>query len=268
MEAPVNAETASAVAAVPEDPVLKVFKTERHQAYSPEDLVKVLDIKSSRDPEKLKAKAAEFKSNVAQLVEAGHLREIGSDLYKMRLFFDAEHMIEHAFIGGMGNEYYSFKGTLFRLNIGVLSVFVVRDPKKKDWTLTVRDATIGKDYCIPERLGDGVYVIGNEPRKPGEKNYLQVAGRYIEKKHVTLTINDENIKIEDHRTLNGTRIDHLTEEGLASYHALAQKYLKEMDPKELSNRVKRGRFVLNELVQNHRNFESTFFNAVVESIQP
>jgi hypothetical protein len=266
MEPTTKPQTASVAVPKPVDPVLKVFKVEPHRAFKPEDLVRLFKPAAVRDPQKLAEAAAEIKVSCNKLIEAGQVSEIAPGLYKARLFFDPEQRIEHAFIGSMGNTDYSFESPLFRLNIGVLSVFFIRDQKKAEWMLTVRDTTIGKDYCLPQWLRDGTYVIGARPPKPGEEHHLQIQGRYIDPEHVTLTISGNKIQIEDHKTLNGTRIDHLTEKGWVEYQELAKKFLKQTVRTEQNNVVKRGRFVLEQLLQHHQNFEATFFSFAVDSV--
>ncbi len=266
MEPSTKPQTASVAVSDPVDPVLKSLKAEPHRPFTPEDLVRLLNPKVARDPQKLSEAAQEFRFSLNKLVEAGSIREIESGVFKARLFFDKEERIEHAFIGGMGNTLYSFKSSIFRLNIGVLSVYFIKDQKKSDWVATVRDTTTGKDYCLACRLRDGSYVIGNRPPESGEDHHLQIKGRYINKKHVTITIAGDKLRIEDHKTLNGTRIDHFTEEGLAQYRDLAKKFLKQAGPSKQRDIVKRGRFVLEQLLQHHQNFEVAFFGAVVDSV--
>jgi hypothetical protein len=266
MEPTAKPQTASVAVSEPVDPVLKVFTGDPHRAFKPEDLVRLFKPAAVRDPQKLAEAAAEIKASCNKLIESGQVSEIAPGLYKARLFFDPEHRIEHAFIGGFGNTTYSFVSPLFRLNIGVLSVYFVKDQRKADWILTVRDTTIGKDYCLPQRLCDGTYVIGTRPPKPGEEHHLQIQGRYIDPEHVTLTISGDKTQIEDHKTLNGTRVDHLTDKGLAEYQELAKRFINQTDRTEQSNVVKRGRFVLEELLKHHQNFEATFFSTAVDSV--
>jgi hypothetical protein len=164
----------------------------------------------------------------------------------------------------MGNTLYRFKSPIFRLNIGVLSAYFVKDRQKGDWIVTVRDTTIGKDYCLVRRLQDGVYTVGGQPAETGKDKHLQIEGRYIEKKHLTLNIAGEQIGIEDHQTPYGTRVDLLTPEGLARYEQVAGLFLESTDSKSQTDPVKRGRFVLERLLKHHQNFETTFFSAVVD----
>jgi len=200
------------------------------------------------------------------LADAGQVTEVADGIFKCRLFFESEKSIEHAFIGGMGNTRYRFKSPIFRLNIGVLSVYFIRDAKKGEWLITVRDTTIGKDYALVRHLRDGQYRIGNRPVGAEDKNYLQIAGRYIEKEHLALTIAGEDIRIEDQNTPYGTRIDLLTKEGLARYQQAARAFLKANDPAGQKDPVKRGRYVLEQFLHHHQNLETTFFGAVVDSV--
>ena len=256
------------VAAAPDlkDLILKVLEREQHRAYTKEDLVPILKLQSPKDPQKQAQTLEQVVGHLRQLVEDGRITEVASGLFKFRLFFDEEKWIEHAFIGGMGNNRYRFQSPIFRLNIGVLSVYFIKDPKKGDWFLTVRDTTIGRDYGLVRRLREGQYLFGSRPPAAGEENYVLIAGRYIERKHVTLTISDHEIGVEDHNTPNGTRIDFLTKEGWARYQEAAGTFLKSTDPQGHRDTVQRGRFALEQLLHHHQNFETTFFNAVVDSL--
>ena len=263
MESPSDSKS-SAVPVV--DPVLEKLKGEPHRAFAAEELARLFNLKLAKDPEKLAEAGKEMTSNLDKLIQVGKISEIDPGLYKLRLFFDPHQMIEHVFAGGMTNTLYSFQSPIFRLNIGVLSVFIMKDQKKADWTATVRDATIGKDYCLPKRLTDGTYRIGSKSPGPDEKYFLEVQGRYIEKNHLTMTIAGDKIKIEDHKTLEGTRIDHLNPKGLDRYCELAKEFLKETKESDQENSVKRGRFVLNQFIQHHENIETSFFSCTVDSL--
>lgn len=269
---PTNVTAASGVsspAGVPaglKDPVWNVLQGERHRAFSAEDLVQLLKLQSPKDPQKQAQAVQQIHGDLRQLVEDGQVTEVASGLFKARLFFDKEHYIEHAFIGGMGNTLYRFSSPVFRLNIGVLSMYFIKDKGKEDWPVTVRDTTIGKDYCLVRRLREGTYLFGSQPPGEGEEHYLQIQGRYIAKKHLTLTIAGDEINVEDHNTPNGTRIDLLTGKGLAEYQQVAEAFLQGTDPKDQRDPVKRGRFALEQLLQHHQNFEVTFFGAVVDSL--
>ena len=250
------------------DPTLKCLLDDPHRAYTAEDLVKALTPPQvAKDPQKKAQAVEETTSRLCKLVEAGQAVSIGSGLFKARLFFDKEEKnIEHAFIGGMGNVLYRFRSPIFRLNIGVLSMYFIKDKKVGDWMVTVRDTTIGKSYSLLRRLRDGVYTFGSQPPKPGEEHYLQIEGKYIAKKQVTITLSGDEVGVEDHNTLNGSRIDLLTKDGLTRYEQLAEAFLRSTDPREYKDIVKRGRFVLDKLLHSHQNFETSFFSAVVDSI--
>ncbi len=248
------------------DPILKVLQAEPHRAYKVDELVQILKLSSPKDPQKQLQAMEQIRSELQKLIEAGRITEVASGLFKARLFFDKEEFIEHALMGEMGNTFYRFQSPIFRLNIGVLSVYFIRYRKQGDWIATIRDTTIGKDYCLVHRLRDGTYTIGSRPAVAGEDHHLQIEGRYISKKHLTLTVSGDKISIEDQKTPNGTRIDFLTQEGLARYEQVARAFLQGTDPIGQKEPVKRGRFVLERLLQHHQNFETTFFNAVVDSL--
>lgn len=248
------------------DLVLRILEREPHRAFTVEDLLTLLKLQFPKDPPKQAQAVEQVTTHLRSLVEGGPITEVAPGLFKCRLFFELEKSIEHAFIGGMGNNRYRFKSPIFRLNIGVLSVYFIHDAKKGEWFLTVRDTTIGKDYCLVRRLRDGTYLVGNRPTATGEENYVQIAGRYIEKVHLTLTITGDAIAIEDHNTANGTRIDLLTKDGLARYQQAARAFVKTTEPQGQKDPVKRGRFVLEQLLHDHQNFETTFFGAVVDSL--
>lgn len=248
------------------DQVFRVLERDPHRPFTKEDLVPILKLQSPKDPEKQAQATEKVGSNLRQLVETGQITEVAPGLFKARLFFDDQKMIEHAFIGGMGNTRYRFHCPIFRLNIGVLSVFFLRDPKKGEWYITVRDTTIGKDYAMVRRLPNGQYSIGGRPAGAEEKNHIQIAGRYIEKEHLTLSISGEDVSIEDHNTPYGTRIDHLTKDGLGRYQQAAGAFLKSTDPVAQKDSVKRGRFALEQFLHHHQNLETSFFSAVVDFV--
>ena len=166
----------------------------------------------------------------------------------------------------MGNTRYRFRSPVFRLNFGVLSLYFIRDHKAGNWAVTVRDTTIGKDYSVTQRLRDGEYTFGSHEPEPDDKRYIQVQGKYIAKKHAIVTLAGESITVDDLRTLNGSRIDHLTKEGLARFHEAAREFLKQTHPADQRQPVVRGRFILSKLLQDHQNFESAFFSAVVDAL--
>ena len=248
------------------DMIFRPLEREPHRAFTVEDLLTLLKLQSPKDPQKQAQAVEQVTTHLRSLVDGGQITEVASGLFKCRLFFELEKNIEHAYIGGMGNNRYRFKSPIFRLNIGVLSVYFIKDPKKGDWFLTVRDTTIGRDYALVRRLRDGTYLFGSRPTAAGENNYVQIMGRYIEKEHLTLTISGDEIGIEDHNTPNGTRIDLLTKDGLVRYQQAARAFLKATEPQNQKDPVKRGRYVLEQLIQQHQNFETTFFGAVVDAL--
>lgn len=250
------------------DPILKVLEGEPHRAFSAEDLVQILKLQSPKDPQKQLQAVQQTTSDLNQLVEEGQVTEIASGLFKARLFFDKDGNIEHVFIGGMGNTLYRFRSPIFRINIGVLSLYFIKDKRQGDWTVTVRDTTIGKDYCLVRRLRDGTYLLGSRPPGTSQDHFLQIEGRYIAKEHVTLTMTGDEIGVEDHNTPSGTRMDLLTREGLARYQQVAEAFLQKTDPADHKDIVKRGRFVLEQLLHHHQNFETTFFSTVVDWLLP
>jgi hypothetical protein len=248
------------------DPLLKFFRDDPHRAATAEEVVRAFTPAVAKDPQKLAVAVQDVTGKLQKLIEAGHIAEVGDGLYKARLFFDKERYIEHAFIGGMGNTLYRFRSPIFRLNIGVLSLFFIRDQKAKNWAVTVRDTTIGKDYSLARRLGDGAHIFGSQkPEQDGER-YIQVEGKYIAKRHVILTLAGEDVTVEDLKTLNGTRIDHLTQDGLARFRQVAGEFIEHTDPRSYREPVVRGQFILNKLLQDHQNFESAFFSVVVDSL--
>ncbi len=246
--------------------VLKLFQKELDRAYAPDDLAKALKLQFPKDPQKQAQALQEITTSLNDLMQEGQIREVAPSLFKGRRFFDQEKHIEHAYLGGMGNTQYRFPALIFRLNIGVLSLFFMNDKGLGAWQVTVKDTTIGKDYCLTRRLCDGVYLIGSAPAKPDQENYLRIEGKYISKQHAILTISGEEIRIEDQNTLYGTRIDHFTKEGLLSYRQVAEAFLERVQDKDQADPVAQGHFVLQQLVKNHLNFESTFFSVVVNAV--
>jgi len=248
------------------DQIFRTLEREPHRAFTIEEMIQFLKLQSPKDPQKQAQAVEQVTGHLRRLVEEGPITEIAPDLFKCRLYFEIEKSIEHAYIGGMGNNRYRFKSPVFRLNIGVLSVYFIKDSKKGDWFITVRDTTIGRDYGLVRRLRDGIFLVGNRLPKAGEANFVQISGRYIEKEHLTLTIAGDEIGVEDHNSPNGTRIDLLTKDGLVRYEQAAKAFLKATDPKGQKDPVKRGRYVLEQLIQHHQNFETTFFGAVVDRL--
>lgn len=246
--------------------VWKILEGDSHRAFTAEDILRTLKLQSPKDPQKQADAIQGISSHLRALLEEGKLSEVAPASFKTRLFFDDEKSIEHAFIGGMGNNRYRFKAPIFRMNLGVLSLYFINDKKEKNWLVIIKDTTIGKDSCLVYRLLDGVHVFGSHPREEGQDRYWQIDGKYIAKKHVTITISGEEVEVEDHKTLHGTRIDNLTEEGLNRYRVAAQAFLKEVDSQGQKDIVKRGRFALEQLLHHHQNFETTFFSAVIDFI--
>ncbi len=267
MTTPTAAPSSATPASEPRDRVLAILDFEPHRAFTVEELIKAITPAALKDPDKKKAAVEAMTARLTKLVETREAVAIGDGLYKYRLFLDQEDKnIEHAFLGGMGNTFYRFRSTVFRLNIGVLSLYFIRDKKAKDWVVTVRDTTIGRDYGLINRLKDGTYTIGKREPKAGEERFLRIEGKYIEKDHLTVTLSGEDVKVEDLKTLNGTRVDLLSPEGLTNYEAVAKEFLKAATPQEQKDQLARGRFALKKLLEEHRNFESSFFGAVVDTI--
>ncbi len=260
------AETAAVTTNALKGSILKLFQKELDRAYTAEDLAKVLKLQFPKDPQKQSQALQEITSSLNALAQEGHIREVAPSLFKGRRFFDDEKYIEHAYLGGMGNTLYHFSAPIFRLNMGVLSLFFIKDKRLGAWMVTVKDTTIGKDYCLTRRLCDDVYCVGSAQAKPEEGNYLRIEGKYIAKRHLTIAIAGENIRIEDHNTLYGTRIDHFTDEGLANYQQVARIFLQETGGQNQRGPVQQGRFILEKLIHQHLNFEATFFSAVVDAL--
>ncbi|MBI3358380.1 MAG: hypothetical protein HY201_02085 [Nitrospirae bacterium] len=253
---------------VSKDQIQRVLSHDGHRAYSAEDVMKALKLASPKDPEKQAQVLEQIASCFIALKNEAVIREIAPNLLKMRLYFDKEKGIEHAYIGGMGNTLYCFNALIFRLNIGVLSILFVRNEEQKNWRVSVADPTIGKNYSLLKPLCDGVHVFGTAPSQVGDAASANgqigwvIEGKYIDKTHTIITLSSDQVSVVDHRTLRGTRIDHLTETGFADYLIVAGKFLKSTDkPKDT---VKRGRFALEQLLRHHENFELSFFNAAVD----
>jgi len=249
---------------ISKDQTQRVLFQDTHRAYAAEDVMKVLKLATPKDMEKQAQTLEQITSCLTLLKNEGVVREVAPNRVKVRLFFDAEKSIEHAYIGGMGNAHYRFSGLIFRLNIGVISILFVRNEAQKNWRVSVADPTLGKSYNLVKPLCDGVHVFGTAPTPADEKTIWAIDGKYIDKAHTTLTLSAEQVFVEDHRTLRGTRIDHLTDTGFADYLGLAGEFLKSTDAPMDS--VKRGRFALEQLLQHHKNFELSFFNAAVDFI--
>lgn len=252
----------------------RVLLQDTNRAYSAEDIMKVLKLASPKDLEKQGLVLEQITACLTALKDEGFVREVAPNRVKVRLYFDAEKNIEHAYIGGMGNALYRFNALIFRLNIGVISILFVRNQHQKNWHVSVADPTLGKTYSLLKPLADGVHVFGTAPAlvdsKVVDSQLLDgqiawaIAGKYIDKSHTTITFSGDQIFVRDHRTIRGTRIDHLTDAGFTAYLSVAEEFLNSTDsPKDI---VKRGRFVLEQLLKNHKNFELSFFNAAVDFI--
>lgn len=246
--------------------MLKMIEKEPHQAFGAEALVRLLKLPVAKDPQKQAQAISEIGVDLKQFVEAGKLTEVVDGLFKSRLFFDKEQYIEHAFVGGMGNTHYRFISSLFRINIGVLSVFFTKDEKKGDWLVVIKDATIGRDYCMVRSVSDGTHLFGSRLPFEEEKNYWLIAGKYISGEHFTLTLSGNKVALEDNKTLYGTRIDHLTDQGVCRYLEAARAFLKETDRAFQNDMVKRGLFALEQLQNHHTNFDNGFLDMVINSL--
>ena len=244
--------------------IRKHLLSDPHGAYSAEDISRALKLQSPKDPEKQANVSAQIQSDLLLLLNEGLIREIEPLRYKTRLFFDQERHIEHAFIGGMGSVHYSFFTPVFRLNLGVLSLFFLFNEKQKSWRVSVADATIGKNYCLVHPLCEGAHCFGTNPKKVEGQSSWVIDGKYIDKTHVTVTLCNDRITLEDHRTLRGTRIDHFTDPGLSSYLKVSEEFLRTTDPADRKDILKRGRFVLERLLHRYENYEAAFFSAVID----
>jgi len=242
----------------------RVVSQDTNRAYSAEDVMKVLKLASPKDLEKQAQVLNQISACLTLLKDEAVLREVAPNLLKVRLYFDTEKNIEHAYIGGMGNALYRFNGLIFRLNIGVISILFVRNESQKNWRVSIADPTLGKTYSLRKPLSDGIHHFGTAPEKTDGATSWAIDGKYIDKTHTTLTLSSDFVLVNDHRTLRGTRIDHLTDSGFVAYLDVANAFLKSTDrPKDI---VKRGKFALEQLLQNHKNFELSFFNAATDFI--
>jgi len=242
----------------------RVLSQDTNRAYTAEDVMKALKLASPKDPEKQAQVLGQIKSCLAELKSEAVIREVAPNLLKVRLYFDQEKNIERAYIGGMGNTLYSFNAPIFRLNIGVISILFVRNERQKNWHVSVADPTLGKKFSLLKPLCDGEHVFGTAPTQAEGQTVWAIEGKYINKSHTTITLSQDQIAVVDHRTLRGTRIDHLTDAGFTDYLNVAGEFLKSSKkPKDI---VERGRFSLEQLLQNHKNFELSFFNAAVDFI--
>lgn len=247
------------------DKIWKTLQQDPHRLFSPEDLAAVINPAAARKPEQRQPLVEEIKAKLQALVREGEVREAADGLFKARLFTEEGRYIEHAFLGGMGNTLFRFYSPLFRLNIGVLSVFFIRPQDAGHWLVLIKDATAGTAHCLVHWLKDGAYRIGGEAPE-GEKNALRIPGRFIEPHHLNIALQDDRIQVEDQMTAKGTRVDLLTEQGLKKYRELAADYLaKTKDSLERWDPVSRGRYVMDQLLKHHQSLEVAFFGAAVDA---
>ena len=244
--------------------VRKKMLADPHCAYTAEDILQALKLQSPKDLEKQAGILAQIQSSLVLLLNEALIREVGPLLYKTRLFFDQEKNIEHAFIGGMGTICYAFSAPVFRLNLGVLSLFFLLNEKRKSWRVSVSDTTIGKNYSLVRPLYEGAHVFGISPKQEEGKTSWIIDGKYIDKTHVTGTLSVDRIDVTDHRTSRGTRVDHFTDLGLSNYLKVGEAFLRTTNPAQHKDTFKRGQFALEQLLQHHKNYEVAFFSAVVD----
>ena len=246
--------------------IRQILEQEPHRAFEAQALAATLKPAAAKDPQQQQQCVSEITADLNRLIEEGKVREVADGLFKARLFTNETKQIEHVFIGGMGNTLFRFRSPIFRLNIGVISMFFIKSQKENNWMVLVRDTTAGTSYCLTVRLKDRTYRFGSEAQGTGEKDYIPIVGRYIEKQHVTVTFRGEDVLVEDLKTGRGSRVDLLTEQGLAQYGEAVGEFLKTVDPSRLWDPVSRGRYVMDQLLQHKRNFEVTFFGAAVDSV--
>jgi hypothetical protein len=246
--------------------IWQILEQEPHRAFGSQTLATTLKPGGIKDPQQQQQIINEIMADLSKLVKEGMAREVADGLFKARLFTNETKHIEHAFIGGMGNTLFRFRSPIFRLNIGVISMFFMKNQKEGVWTVLVRDTTAGVSYCLRLRLKDGTYRFGSEAEATDEKGYIPIVGRYIEAQHVTMTLRGEDILVEDLKTGRGSRVDLLTEQGLAQYRRAVDEFLKMVDASRLWDPVTRGRYVLDQLLQHKQNLEVTFFGATVDSV--
>jgi hypothetical protein len=244
--------------------IWQILEQEPHRVFAAEALAATLKPAAAKDPNQQQQFASDILADLNRLVQEGKIREVADGLFKTRLFTNRTKQIEHAFIGGMGNTLFRFRSPIFRLNIGVIAMFFIRSQGEGNWMLLVRDTTAGTSYCLRMPLQDGSYRFGSEASAT-EKDYIPIVGRYIEKHHVTVTLRGEDINVEDQKTGRGTRVDLLTEEGLARYREAAAEFLKVTDRSEWWDPFSRGRYVLDQLLRHKKDFETTFFSAAVDA---
>ncbi len=236
-----------------------------HNVYGPGNLAKLVNAAAARKPDQLPQLLDDVKADLRGLMDAGKISEVADDTFKARVFFDESRHIEHAYLGGMGNTFYRFSGSVFRINIGVLSVFFTKLSGDSGWLVMVNDATVGASYCLASRLKDQTYRIGCGLPKE-DQDVLLVPGRYIESHHLDLTLEGEDVRVEDRMTTRGTRVDFLTAEGLSKYQEAAAAFLgKVTDPVDRWDPVIRGRYVINQSLENEQSLNILFFGISVDS---
>jgi len=245
--------------------IWQILGQEPHRVFAAEALAATLKPAAAKDPKQQQQLVSEILADLNRLVEEGKVREVADGLFKTRLFTNATQYIEHAFIGGMGNTLFRFRSPIFRLNIGVISLFFIRSQKEGNCMVFIRDTTAGTSFCLRTRLQDGAYRLGSEAQKTGEKDYIPIVGRYIEKHHVTMTLRGEDTQMEDQKTGRGSRVELLTEEGLARYREAAAEFLKTADRSAWWDPYSRGRYIMDELLRHKKDFEATFFGAAVDA---
>lgn len=257
----------SAVGGEQKDRIWQILEQDPHRVFEAQGIAATIK-PGVKDPQQQQQLLNEVKAGLLSLVEEGKVREVADGLFKAKLFTNAARHIEHAFIGGMGNTHFRFKSPVFRLNIGVLSIFFIKNRREQAWLVLVRDSTAGTSFCLTNRLKDGAYLLGSEPQG-GEKGLegrhgIRIMGRYIEKQHVSVILQGDEVSLEDQKTATGTRVDLLTEEGFMKYQEAAQDFLKGVEPSRYWDPVSRGRYVLDQFLRYKRDYETTFFSAAVD----
>ncbi len=247
--------------------IRRLLLQDPHRAYAAEDILRGLKLLFPKDPQKQAEAMEQVTSSLSLLLEEGFCRDIAPDVFKARLFFDQEKNIEHAFIGGMGNVHYRFNAaSLFCLNLGVLTIFFLRNEQGKGWRVSVADPTLGKKYCFVRPFCDGVHILGTAPKVADGESGWAMEGKYIDKTQATLILSENQIEVMDHHTVRGSRINHLTDAGFKAYFEAANRFLESTDVKGQGDIVKRGRFALEQLLQHHKNFETSFLSATIDYI--
>lgn len=253
----------SVAPAIAKEKIRDLFEKEPHRVFDAETIATTLNPAAGRNPQLLEQLVGEIKAEIEKLVQDHVVRDVADGLFKACVYLDEARHMEHAFIGGMGNTLFRFRSPLFRLNIGTLAVFFMKHPERSEWRVLVRAATDGTAYCLHQPLTDGLYRLGDDPKRQ-ERGFVCLKGRYIEPYHADISFNGTLVQIEDQKTPRGTRIDLLTESGLTAYQELAQRFLESAQPDEVWDPVVRGRFVMDEVLNAHKNYEVTFFGAMVD----